>query len=243
MAWGVALGVAVPVLVAAVLGTEILLARRGPRVPSAPAGVPRTFPGDRAVRSLWLGDSTAAGVGVDQAADALPLQVARRLGVDPEAVVVLAVSGDRVADVVSDQLPQISSPVGRVFISVGANDTTHLSSRRAFRKTYEVLVRGVRRLVGPRVEIVVLGVPDMGAPPRLAQPLRAVAGWHGRRLDEEIRAVAASTPGVTYVPIAAATGPAFRGDPERFFADDRYHPSAAGYGLWADAVVAALSDG
>jgi lysophospholipase L1-like esterase len=83
---------------------------------------------------------------------------------------------------------------------------------------------------------VLLGVPDMGAIPRLAQPLRAVAGFRGRELDEVVREVASDT-GATYVPIAAATGPAFRRAPERHFAADDYHPSPSGYRLWADAVL------
>jgi lysophospholipase L1-like esterase len=86
---------------------------------------------------------------------------------------------------------------------------------------------------------VLLGVPDMGSTPRLAQPLRALAGFRGRQLDEVVREVAADA-GAAHVPIAEATGRAFRDDPERAFADDGYHPSAVGYRVWADAVLAEL---
>lgn len=238
--WGVALGLAVPLLAVVVLGVEILIARRGPHLPPAPEGVPATFPDGRAVTALWLGDSTAAGVGVTEVSDVLPLQVARRLGTDPAAVVDLAVSGARVADVVEEQLPRITDQAGRVYISVGANDTTHLTGAGAFGKTYEVVIRGIRAVLGDDVDIVALGVPDMGSPTRFPQPLRAIAGWRGRRLDREIRRLAAGDDRITYVPIAAATGPHFRDDPERYFAADRFHPSPAGYALWADAVVDAV---
>jgi lysophospholipase L1-like esterase len=120
-----------------------------------------------------------------------------------------------------------------VFVSVGANDVTHLTSREDFARQYRALLG---RLPSS-AEVVLLGVPDMGAVPRLAQPLRAVAGFRGRELDEVVREVAAEA-GVTYVGIAAATGPAFRAEPSRMFARDEYHPSAAGYRLWADAVLA-----
>jgi len=65
----------------------------------------------------------------------------------------------------------------------------------------------------------------MGSPTRLAQPLRAVAGWRGRRLDREVRRLVAARAGTTYVDIAGRTGPPFRRDPERLLAADRYHPS------------------
>ena len=101
-------------------------------------------------------------------------------------------------------------------------------------------MRGGRlRLLGrlpPGAEVVLLGVPDMGAVPRLAQPLRAVAGFRGRELDEVVREVADEV-GATYVGIAAATGPTFRAEPDEMFAADEYHPSAAGHRLWADAVL------
>lgn len=240
LVWGVVLGLGLPVLLLALLGIEVLIARAGPDVAEPPDGVPDSPGGGRAVRALWLGDSTAAGVGVSQAAETLPLQVAERLGTPPNELAVLAVSGATVGDVVENQLPRVDVAADRVYVSVGANDVTHLTGTKAFRKTYEVLIDGVRALLGDDVEIVVLGVPDMGSPTRLAQPLRAVTGFRGRQLDREIRAMADGDPAITYVPIAAATGPTFRQSPSTYFAADRYHPSAAGYALWAGAVATAV---
>jgi lysophospholipase L1-like esterase len=145
------------------------------------------------------------------------------------------VSGDRVADVVGEQLPGVAAlEPDVVFVSVGANDVTHLTSRDDFADRCRQLVGGLP----DGAAVVLLGVPDMGAIPRLAQPLRAAAGFRGRQLDEVVRAVAREV-GATYVPIAAMTGPAFRREPGRMFAADEYHPSAAGYRLWADAVITA----
>jgi lysophospholipase L1-like esterase len=183
-----------------------------------------------------LGDSTGAGIGATSLPGTLPEQAAAAIG-KPVRMTVLARSGDRVADVLHHQLPALAAihPT-MVFITVGANDTTHLTSRGAFRRDYErVLVElpsSVRR-------IVILGVPDMGAPPRLAQPLRAVAGWRGRSLDTDVRHLAARTPRAVYVDIAGKTGPAFRAHPATYFARDRFHPNDAGYGLWAKAVAEA----
>ena len=238
--WGMAAAVAVPAVLlglAGVLAAEVALARRGPMLDGAPLELDgRVGEGaGPALRVVWLGDSTAAGVGVAAAGDALPVVVAAGLG-RPVDLTVLAVSGERVGGVVADQLPRVAagSP-DVVFVSVGANDVTHLTSRRELAARYRELLDRLP----PDVAVVVLGVPDMGAVPRLAQPLRAVAGFRGRELDEVVREVAAEA-GATYVPIARATGPAFRADPDLHFAADDYHPSAAGYRLWADAVLAAL---
>jgi lysophospholipase L1-like esterase len=221
---------------AAVLAVEIQLARSGSRLPDLQLVLDQPGAGRRLV---WLGDSTAAGVGASMASGALPIQVADGLaaaGGSAASVAVLAVSGARVADVVADQATKVAGlQPDLVLISVGANDTLHLTGRGAFRHTYEELVRALP----PGVPVVLLGVPDMGAIPRFAQPLRAVSGWRGRNLDAEVRWVAART-GAVFADIAGPTGPPFRRDPDRYFAADDFHPSDAGYGLWAEAVLKVL---
>ena len=220
----------VPLVAAAVLGAEVEVARRGRNLDE----VELTWPSTGATPVVWLGDSTASGVGVDDGADSVPSLVAAERG---EAVVNLAVSGATLHDVVERQLPQVAEhhPT-RVYVSIGANDVTHLTRTDPFEEEYRRLLRRLPM----DADLVVLGVPDMGAPPRLAQPLRAIAGWRGRRLDEVVRRVARRHPGATYVDIEGRTGPVFRRDPARYFAADGYHPSADGYRRWADAVLATV---
>ena len=225
--------VGVPVMALVVLVVEAGLARRGEMLEGPPLKLGGLV-GEGSqppLRVVWLGDSTAAGVGASTVATALPSQVAAALD-RPVDLAVLARSGATVADVVRHQLPALAGlGPDLVFVSVGANDVTHLTSRADFERAYRRLLAGLPE----SAEVVVLGVPDMGAIPRLAQPLRAVAGFRGRQLDDVVREVAGDTGG-GYVDIAGQAGPPFRRDPDRFFAADRYHPSDAGYELWADAV-------
>ena len=230
---------AVPVVAVGVLAAEVQLARMGPDLPDdAPLDHDARIGADLegpALRMTWLGDSTAAGVGATSAARAIPQRVAGALA-RPVDVTSLAVSGARVADVVDDQLPRLASTrPDVVLVSVGANDVVHLTSRADFRSIYERLVAAA----DPDAVLVLLGVPDMGAPPRFAQPLRAVAGLRGRQLDGVVREIARGA-GAVHVDIAGETGPPMRSDTGRFFAEDRYHPSDDGYALWAAAVVARL---
>ncbi len=234
----VVLGVtALPALVLAVLAVEIELAGRRSELQVPPLALDGRVGDDsgQAIRVVWLGDSTAAGVGASTVDAALPRLVAEGLG-PPVELTVLARSGATVAEVVAGQLPVVAElEPDVVFVSVGANDVTHLSSRADVERGYRRLVAGLP----DRAEVVLLGVPDMGAIPRLAQPLRAVAGWRGDRLDAIVREVARDT-GSVYVDIAGRTGPAFRADPDRFFAADEFHPSDAGYRRWSEAVLEVL---
>jgi lysophospholipase L1-like esterase len=230
--------VAVPVAALAVLGVEVQLARSGPDLPDdtpldhdGSIGAGATPP----LRMVWLGDSTAAGVGASDADLAIPRRVATALD-RPVELTSLAVSGDRVADVVDDQLGSLGDLAPDVvLVSIGANDVVHLSSKDSFRRGYDQLVAAVPE----GTLLVLLGVPDMGAPPRYLQPLRGLAALRGRQLDEVSRAVAREH-GAVYVDIAGETGPTMRSDTDRYFAADRYHPSDDGYALWADAVLEQL---
>lgn len=223
----------------AVVGLELQLARLGPAAPPLPTGVDgcvgcTAVPDDVPLRVAWLGDSTAAGVGASSAAATLPRQVAAATG-RPVEVSVLARSGARIADVVDEQLPQLAALRPHlVVVSVGANDAAHLTGVGAFARRWEQVVPP------PGARLVALGIPDMGSPPRLAQPLRALVGWRGRRLDARGARRLAAAGRATWVDVAGRTGPAFRRHPDRYFSADGYHPSDAGYRLWADAVVDAI---
>lgn len=224
----------------ALLGTEIIKDRNpssadyGPVlsldgvVGLAPAGAPVPV-------VVWMGDSTASGVGVLRPEDALPRQTASLVGA-PERVVSLAVSGARISGVLGRQVPRVPPDADVIVIDVGANDVTHAARLATFHRQYEAVLR---RLPA-RVAVILLGVPDVGSARRLDQPLRAIAGWRGRSLSTVIRGLARRHH-AAFVDIARSTGPAFRHDPKRYFFRDGYHPDAAGYRLWAQAVAPALS--
>ena len=235
-------------LLVVVLVVEVVLARTRPRLDDEVGTRPRDLlvgadrDGDPVV-TVWFGDSTSTGVGATtfetSVAHRVAVADAERLG-RPVSVSVFGVSGDQVHEVVNDQLPEFAASglePELVYVSVGANDVTALTRRPTFRGRYRTMLDELARLA-PDAEIVVLGVPDMGSPPRIDQPLRAIAGWRGRALDTDIRKAAADR-SLTWVDIAGETGPPFRADPGRYFSGDDFHPSDDGYALWAEAVVAA----
>lgn len=223
------------------LGAEVLLAIAARRLPerapfelSDPMGA-----SDSLLRMVWIGDSVSAGVGATEPDAALPRLVAGGLE-SPIELRVFAVSGARVGAALRDQAPRLEAlrpGPDVVVVEVGANDVTHLTSRGGFARDYERLLA---RVVGTNPKhVIVLGMPAFGTAPRFLQPLRWIVGWRSRRLDAVVRR-AAATHRARYVDIAGATGSAFGKHPERYYAADGFHPSDAGYELWARAVLESL---
>lgn len=219
---------------AGLMAAEVLIARNGPPPslgPPPPSRTPAGSPGTPTDTVVWLGDSTAAGMGASCLEGTVGWCTAGLLG-RPVLLTVLGHSGDRIRDVLHQQLPAVAAAQPTVvMLSIGANDVTHLTGRRAFRRDYAAVLAGLP----PVRQAVIVGVPDMGTSPRVPQPLRAIAGWRGRRLNRDVRRLAARH-GLAYVDVER-TGRAFRAHPDRYFARDLYHPNDAGYALWADAIA------
>jgi lysophospholipase L1-like esterase len=233
---------AVPTSTILLLAAEVLHAVNGPqlapREPFELSGVVGAAD-DQALHMVWIGDSITAGVGASDPAATLPWLVATALD-RPVRLDVFGSSGERVSGALADQVPQLEQlglAPDVVVVEIGANDVTHLTGREEFRAEYARLLDRVAG-TGAR-HVLALGIPAFGTAPRFLQPLRAIVGWLGSRLDEEVRTAAAAS-GATYVDIAGRTSEPFDRDPGRFYADDDFHPSDAGYGLWADAVLDGL---
>ncbi len=233
----------IAVVLAAVLAIEAYVAIH--TVPDdgyrAPSPAPRTFgSGDEpALRYIVLGDSTATGRGAPYERG-IAVGSARHLAGPSRRVTLtnLAVSGARFGDVRRDQLAEAARIApDAVLLAVGANDVTGLTRLGSVRDDLE---RIVARLRAARcdVAIVVTASPDIGSAPRLAQPLRTVAGWRTRQLNDAVEDVARDR-GLVLAPIAERTGRRFRAD-RSLFAADGFHPSAAGYATWLPVIDDAL---
>lgn len=185
-----------------------------------------------------LGDSTAAGVGAGSPGDSYPAVLARRLGSDGYRVELRAygISGARVADVLHDQVPKVeAAPPDIVVVGIGGNDVTHVTPLDEVREDMRAVIE---RLSATGADIVLAGAPDMRAA-AFHEPLRTLAGWRGRQVEDAIASVGRAA-GVAVVPLAEETGPKFGARPELYNSADDFHPSAAGYRLWADAIYPEL---
>ena len=231
------------------LGTALLLgqAKLARRAVPIIAGPPLTeaeygdasVPGRVPLRLAMLGDSGAAGVGCDRPEETMGALLAGALAdaaQRPVRLDVLAVSGARSADLDAQVSRALLTPPHLAVIIVGANDVTHFVPRR---RATAHLHGAVDRLTAGGVRTVVGTCPDLGIVPPIPQPLRVVAGVLSRQMADA-QAAAVTAAGGTPVPLARLVADRFAADPARLFCADRFHPSAHGYRLLADALLSAV---
>lgn len=205
----------------------------------APSQAPRRF-GDNGprLRLVVLGDSTGAGRGAPYERG-IAVASARHLAKHRRVTLTnLAVSGARLGDVRRDQLPAAARlRPDVVLLAAGANDVTGLTRPGSVRDHLTAIAKGLRR-ARCGIAIVVTASPDVGSAPRLAQPLRMLAGLNTRRLNGAVEDVVREQD-LVLAPLAKRTGRRFRAD-RSLFAADGFHPSAAGYAVWMPVIEAAL---
>jgi lysophospholipase L1-like esterase len=223
----------------ALIGAEVFLAMRrtylmGDSAPPVTGEFGQAD--DPLVRLAVLGDSSAAGVGVSRTQDTIGAQVAMRLSTAGYSVRLsgVAISGSRAGDLapqVGRALVMTERPDVALII-IGGNDATHLTPLDEIGRDLE---EAVRRLREAGIAVVVATCPEMGAP-AFDRPLRDLVSWRGRKVAAKTERAATRAGGLT-VDLGHEAGPIFRRDPQRLHSSDEFHPSAAGYRVWADAIV------
>ena len=224
-----------------ILGVEVYLALTREYLPTSPAlklGGRFGPPEGRPLRFVVLGDSTAAGLGASGPDHAYATVLSRRLAEDGWEVELDAygMSGARIKDVLEEQVPRaVTAEPDLVFVGIGANDVTHLTSLDDVERDFAEVIDRLRE---SGAAVAVAGPPDMRAEAWL-EPLRSLAGWRGRQVADAMRKVADDR-GVPFVPLAELAGPYFAANPEAAYGGDEFHPGDGGYRAWADAIYPAL---
>jgi lysophospholipase L1-like esterase len=222
---------------------EAKLARRTVGEPTAePPKADGVYGGGRTkpIELVLIGDSSAAGLGVDNPDETPGALLAAGLSSVANRRVrltVVARSGAQSSDLdrqIDLTLEQHARPDLAV-VMVGANDVTH---RVRVSVSVRRLEQAVRRLRGTGCEVVAGTCPDLGTVEPIAQPLRYVVRRWSRQL------AAAQTIGVVEaggrsVSLGDILGPEFSARPTELFGPDRFHPSATGYASAAMAIMPA----
>lgn len=183
-----------------------------------------------AIVYVALGDSTGAGVGAREGGYPARLHkriVERRSGSD---LVNLCVSGATTEDVLHLQLQRgVDANPDLVTLGIGINDIGHRLTLDEFSKNYEEILSTLRQKT--RAAIVVSNLPDISSAPRIPGSMRREyqrqIEQYSRRLEE-----IAARHGVTVFDIYTITTRELASHPE-YFSADGFHPSDAGYELWA----------
>jgi lysophospholipase L1-like esterase len=210
--------------------------RTTPRLPEAggsPSG--QYGEGAPAKRILVIGESTAAGVGVETHDQGLASQLAKQIHErtgQTTAWHTFGVNGIRLGALLSEletaELPEADV----VLLSMGVNDTTGFTPRFRFRQQ----LRALRQLLAPRysVPILLLSVPPMHRFTVLPSPLRYVMGWRAMQLDRIYQQLASdASADFGYLNYPTVTD-------RDLLASDGYHPSPKGYAFIADAIASSI---
>jgi lysophospholipase L1-like esterase len=231
-----------------VLSAEARIARKtiGPArdepPPDATGWYGRGRPGP-AIRIALLGDSSAAGYGVERVEETPGALIASAVAEHADRRVYLreyCVVGAKSSDLAAQVDRALPIEPDAAVILIGGNDVTH-----TVRPSHSVrsLSDGVRRLIGAGATVVVGTCPDLGTVQPIAPPLRQVARAWSRRLAAA-QTIAVVEEGGRTVSLGDILGPEFAAAPALLFGPDQFHPSAEGYqalaGVLVPSVLAAL---
>lgn len=203
------------------------------RLPDAPMPWEGTIAGDEPLRVLIVGDSTAAGCGVNERDEMLAARIAHYVATATNRGAhwrAIGRNGHRTDQFIADYLDEaLSHPADVIYITLGANDAMTVRNRRVVARNIIRIARELRA-ANPNAVIAVSSLPAFFRFTRLPEPLRSTLYRISQgierttriRLDGEDR-VTMNRPPTPY--------------PDGFFARDGFHPGPLGYDVWGKLVV------
>jgi len=179
-----------------------------------------------ALRLLILGDSAAAGVGVEHQDQALSGSLARRLGLAFRVHWTLEAQTGRTSGDLLTALAEVpDAPYDAVVVSVGVNDVTGRTGDRQWLKHLAELTEQLGDRFHAR-HVLFTAIPPMHWFPALPQPLRWYLGLRARQLNALLEAFCGDAAGAHYLSVSYPLEPAA-------MAADGFHPGRDAYDTWA----------
>lgn len=174
--------------------------------------------------SVFVGDSIFAGVGASCWGATLTYQIASNLSPLPIRVVNVSRSKARAKDLASqldDASPTLQGSL--IFIFIGANDATHLTSIKGFQADLD---HGLSRVSKAGARLVIATIPNLSHIPAL-RGLGRLFNCRAKKLNLIIHKLA-ELHGAELVDIYESA----LAVPE-LYASDEFHPNDEGYAQWA----------
>jgi lysophospholipase L1-like esterase len=210
-----------------------LVRRRVGRLPDAAGETVGLCGDDNApINLLAIGESTVAGVGAPNHAEALTGQLARHFHLQTGESVrwhALGESGITVNETIKRLLPQMpDEKMEIIVIALGGNDVFKLSSPLKWRRGMTELLQ-ILRNKHPQSKILLVNVPMVRDFPALPQPLRYVLSRVAKSHHFNTIELSADFQNVYYFDTV--------GKVSDDFYSDGVHPSAKGYSDWAEEII------
>jgi acyl-CoA thioesterase I len=183
------------------------------------------------IHYVALGDSTGAGVGARDGGYVLRLFKRLQKERAGSTLTNLCVSGATTADLLRDQLDRgVAATPQLITIGIGINDVGHGIPIDQFAVNYARLLERLRK--DTQAVIVITNLPDVSISPTIPLSLRFQYQQKIQEFNRRIEQLA-NEHRIVVFDVYTITHDELPNHPE-FFSADQFHPSDAGYQLWAD---------
>ncbi|MFV5490792.1 SGNH/GDSL hydrolase family protein [Acinetobacter sp. ASP199] len=185
---------------------------------------------------LIVGDSAAAGVGVEHQEDALTGAILNQLQQNYQIRWKLqAKIGDTTSNVIHvlEEIPAEHYDV--VVTSVGVNDVTKLMPADVWIKKQQKLYQAIESRFSPEL-IIAAGVPPMNMFPALPNPLAWLFGRYAKAMNCELEKFVSKNANMQWIEYDIKQYQALNLE----MAKDGFHPSKEVYTLWGQEVAAKI---
>jgi lysophospholipase L1-like esterase len=186
------------------------------------------------LRVAVVGDSTAAGCGVDRHDEGFAASMARAVAARSRRPVhwqTVGQFGATARRVRYRLLAQLGEDLDVAVLLAGGND---VMSRRSPDQWREDLSAILDDLTVRARQVVIAGLPPFALFPSIPATLGRYLSQRAAVLDEVSQQICATRPGTTWVTMTETP-------PAHFFASDQFHLSAAGYRRWAEVVASHIA--
>ena len=140
-------------------------------------------------------------------------------------------TGATTRDVLREQLDEgIQANPDLVTLGIGINDIGHGLSLSEFAQNYESILRRLKK--DTQAVVIVTNIPDISSGPRTPVDMRSQYQQMIVDFNQKLEQIAGSTGAIVF-DIYTITHEELPSHPE-YFSADGFHPSDAGYELWAD---------
>src|SRR5690554_854518 len=185
---------------------------------------------------LILGDSSAAGVGVEMQQDALLGHILQNLRTDYQISYQLqAKTGAKTSDVLTNLQQAIhhkwmdSPKLDVILTALGVNDVTAQVSLKKWRKQQQLLIETIHKNLQPKL-LIISGLPPVHLFPALPLPLRPYLGAWATLFNTQLQQLAADYSQTRFLGVRDLPQPVD-------VATDGFHPGPATYQQWGQAVT------
>ncbi|MGY5393512.1 SGNH/GDSL hydrolase family protein [Acinetobacter sp. NigerLNRRAM0016] len=183
---------------------------------------------------LILGDSAAAGVGVESQQEALSGSILSCLQDEYQVRWKLhAKTGDTTQQVIAATQLLAPQQYDVVVTSIGVNDVTKLMSAKKWLKQQQILFQDIQNRFHPRL-IIVSGVPPMQYFEALPHPLAWLFGQYATQMNQQLQHWLAPQAQFEFLQFDIKTFQAMNLP----MASDGFHPSKEIYAIWGQQIAA-----